>query len=134
MQELGILIDVGPAIVAADREEVRHELQPRPQAERTDRTSRWEHKDLHVYLNLSTPDFPDHQRLVQRSERVVRLRHEQASAEGWEPVGPSGWRALLAAGHIARRQTSPFSARGIFQPAYVYEYVTVRLRRPVVRA
>jgi hypothetical protein len=99
----------------------------------TNRLPRWEYKDVPIYLNLSTLEFPDHQRLVQRFERIVERRLGQASTEGWEPVGPTGWGALQAAGRISRRQTAPFSARGIFQPAYVYEYATVRLRRPLAR-
>ena len=105
--------------------------EPRPDG--TGRPPRWEYKDVLIYLNLSTSDFPDRRLLERRFEGILDRRLRQAAADGWEPDGPTGWDALRAAGRISRRQTSPFSARGIFQPAYVYEYATVRLRRPLAR-
>jgi hypothetical protein len=92
---------------------------------------RWEYRELSIQLNLSTLDFPAQHLLIQRFEQIVKRRLAEVAAEGWEPASPTMWGALQTAGRLRRRRTSPFTASRSFRPAYVYEYVTVRLRRPV---
>ena len=98
------------------------------QSDRPDQ--RWEYRELTISLNLSTRDFLDHRGLVRRFDQLVQRQLQRAAADGWEADGATEWDALQAAGRIRRRQTSAFFPRWTHQTVYVYEFVSVRLKRP----
>jgi hypothetical protein len=87
---------------------------------------RWEYREVTIPLR-ATSKFASHD-LQEHYDQRVHEHLERARQEGWQCADPTDWMWAWRTRHLRGRLSRGFL--GLGEPRYVYESVTVRLKRP----